>query len=268
MRSRTVAKHKQIVKELKRPDQFVDFWTRASHAIATFMGPRRKPALAAAVALAVVLVGAAIFNYWDETRRLAASQVLRRVQEIANADLLPDTKDTGKDADAPDTTAGKDKDAVPRFKTDGERQAAVVKELDAFLAAHGGTGLKAEALVMKGAALPELGKPDEAIAAYDGALAGRLDDRLRFVAHEGRGYAFEAKGELDKALAAFAQLNDDATIFQGFYKDRALYHRARLTEIKGDKVGAVEIYRQILAKVPDSAMKDEITDRLAVLEAK
>ncbi len=276
-----MAKHKQIVKELKRPDQFVDFWTHASQRIRAVLGPRRKPAIAAAVALAVVLVGASIFNVWDGNRRIEASRVLGHVQKIANADLLP-TVSEAKDADGkmqiklgPDGRPGGKsdaqddaKDGVPRFKTASERQTAVVKELDSFLTTHGTSGLKAEALIMKGSALLGLGRFDDAIAAYQSALDGRLDARLRFVAHEGQGYAYEGKRELDKALAAFGQIAGDAAAFGGFYQDRALYHKARLTEVKGDKAGAVAIYHQILDKVPDTAMKGEISDRLAVLEGK
>ncbi|MES1209570.1 MAG: tetratricopeptide repeat protein, partial [Pseudomonadota bacterium] len=112
------------------------------------------------------------------------------------------------------------------------------------------------------------GRFDDAIAAYQDALSNRLDERLRFLAHEGQGYAHEGKGDTDKALAAFAQISGDATAFGGFYQDAALYHKARLTEAKGDKSGAVAIYKQILDKVPETAMKDQITDRLALLEAK
>jgi tetratricopeptide (TPR) repeat protein len=259
-----VGKHKRIVKELKRPDQFVDFWTRASHWLASVVLPRRKPAIAVVVALVVVLIGAAIFNVWDETRRITASRTLARIQKIANADLLPDTS-SAKDSDAKDDEL---KDGIPRFKTVVERQTEVLKELDAFLAGHSGSGLRAEALIMKGGALLGVGRNDEAIAAYQTALDSRLDTRLRFLAHEGQGYAYEAKGNLDKALAAFGEIAGDATQFLGFYQDHALYHKARLSEVKGDKPGAVVIYRQILDKVPDTSMKEEIVDRLSVLEAK
>jgi tetratricopeptide (TPR) repeat protein len=261
-----VGKHKKIVKELKRPDQFVDFWTRASHTIATVVAPRRKPAIAVVVALAVVLVGAAIFNVWDQSRRLTASRKLARIQQIANAELLP-AASGAKEAEAADAK-DESKDGIARFKTIAERQTEVLKELDSFLATHAGAGLRAEALIMKGAALLGVGKNDEAIAAYQLALDGHLDARLRFLAHEGQGYAYEAKGDLDKAVAAFGQIAGDATQFHGFYQDRALYHKARLVEIKGDKSGAVTIYRQILDKVPDTSMKDEIMDRLSVLESK
>jgi tetratricopeptide (TPR) repeat protein len=253
-----VAKHKQIVKDLKRPDQFVDFWTHASQRVVAVVAPRRKPVIALVVALVVSFVGISIINYVDGNKRLAASRSLARIQEVANAELLDGTSDA---KDGP-------KDGVPRFKTYAEQQTAVLKELDAFLATSPAAGLKEEALVMKGATLLSAGKSDDAITSYQAALSGRLDARLRFLAHEGLGYAFEGKGDLDKALAAFGQLSSDATEFRGFYQDRALFHKARLTEAKGDKAGAVATYRQILDKVPDTTMKDEITDRLALLEAK
>jgi tetratricopeptide (TPR) repeat protein len=254
-----VVKRNKIVKELKRPDQFVDFWTRASHQIASFVGPRRKPAIAGVVALTVVVIGAAILSAWDASRRVDASRALTRIQEIENAELLPESGDTSETSRP---------DAIPRFKTAALRQGAVLKELDGFLAGHASAGLKSEALLMKGAALLGTARYDDAIAAYQAALDGRIEARLRFLAHEGLGYAHEGKGDLDGALAAFAQLATDANEFHGFYQDRALYHKARLTALKGDKPAAAALYRQVLDKVPDTAMHDEITDRLAVLEAK
>jgi len=256
-----VQKRKQIAKDLKRPDHFVDFWTHTWQRLAEVLAPRRKPAVAAAVALAVVLVGAAIFNYWDGTRRLAASRALVRVQQIQTAELLPATDDKNDiESDA--------RSDVPRFKTQPERQTAVLKELDTFLSQNGSSGLKAQAQIMRGGVLLAIGRFDDALGAYDAALSARLDARLRFLAHEGQGYAYEGKGDLDKAAAAFAKIAADAGAFQGFYQDASLYHKARLTELKGDKAGAVAIYKQILDKVPDTAMKDQITDRLALLEAK
>lgn len=254
-----MANRKKIAQELKRPDQFVDFWTRASQRLSQFVGPRRKPVIAAAVALGVVLVGASIFNVWDQSHRIEVSHGLSRALQIANADLL-------SDATKPDDAGSKTD--VPRFKTAGERSAAVLKELDAFLAVGASRGLKNEARLMKGATLLGMGRSDDAMTSYQEALNDKLDGRLRFLAHEGIGYAYESKGDLDQAMKAFGQIADDAAGFQGFYRDHALYHRARLTAAKGDKAGAVALYRQILEKAPEPSMKSEVTDRLAVLEAK
>ena len=256
-----MAKKTQIVKELKRPDQFVDFWTHAWNRIAAVLGPRRRPLLAVVTAAVVAAAGVAIFDQLDEGHRVTASEALDRITRIANADLTPAT------ADAPEAAAAKDD--VPHFKTDAERQTAVLKELDGFLGGAGGkTDLRDEALVMKGAALLQAGRFDDAAAAYQAALASKLSGRLKFLAHEGLGYAAEGKGDLDKALAAFALLTDDAKDFEGFYRDRAVYHKARLTERKGDRPGAVKLYKEVLEKNPDTALHDEISDRLALLEAK
>jgi tetratricopeptide (TPR) repeat protein len=258
LRSVAVPKQKKIVKELKRPDQFVDFWTRTWARGAEVLAPRQKPVIAAIVALIVVVTGAIVFQRLDEDHKVEASDALVRIQKIATADLETAPVDATKDV----------KDDVPHFKTAAERQTAVLKELDDFLSKHASTPLKDEALVMKGSQLLEAGKFDDAVAAYDGALAARLDPRLRFLAHEGKGYALEGKGDLDRAAAAFGELEQDAAAFNGFYKERAIYQKARVTERKGDKAGALKLYRQVLEKSSDSLLHDEITDRLAVLEAK
>jgi len=255
-----VAKHKQIVKDLKRPDQFVDFWTHTWQRVVAVLAPRQKPAIAAAVAIAVVVIGVSIFNFWDGSRHVEASRKLSRIQDIANAELLAEAADPALTPPA--------KSEVPRFKTAAERENAVVKELDQFLAGDATAGLKDEAFILKGAALLTLARHDDAIATYHSALGAKLDARLRFLAIEGLGYAYEGKGDLDRAISEFGKLGTEASGMRGFYEDRALYHKARLTALKGDKAGAVTIYKQILTKVPETGLKDDISDRLALIEAK
>ena len=266
-----MAKQKKIVKELKQPDHFVDFWTRSLTRLSEVIGPRQKPVIAGLVALIVAVTGIVIFQNVDDDHKVQASDVLVRIQKMAIADLEAPPPEPGADAAKaapPAADKDKDKDDVPRFKTAAERQQAVLKELDGFLAQGSSSALKAEALVLKGGQLLEGGRFDDAIAAYDSALGAKLDTRMRFLAHEGKGYAFEGKGDLDKAAAAFGELEQDAGAFHGFYKDRATYQKARIAERKGDQAGAVKLYKQLLEKSSDSPLHDEITDRLAVLEAK
>ena len=52
-----------------------------------------------------------------------------------------------------------------------------------------------EAALVRGGLLLDLGRADEAQAIYEKLLAGRLDARLRFLAHEGLGYALRTKGQ-------------------------------------------------------------------------
>jgi len=147
-----------------------------------------------------------------------------------------------------------------------------LKEADAFLAASPRSPLRAEAQLHRATYLSALQRTDEAIAAYTQLLSGGVEAPLRYLAQEGLGYAYEAKGELDKAADAFARLSDlaakESAKLDGFYQDRALYHKARIAEIKGNRAEAAKLYHEVLDKAPGTSLRDEISNRLAVLESK
>jgi len=249
-------------KELKKPDQFVSFWTKVSSDAARVLASQGRAVALGAGALAVVIVATVAFTQVRARRAEHASQSLARVDRIATADLLP----------ADGTAPAVNEDDVPRFKTDKERLEGALKELDAFIAANPGSGLRAEALLHRGSYLLGLQRYDDAVVAYTQLLGGSLEPSLRFLAQEGLGYAFEARGDLDKAADAFARLGDlaskDSGKAEGFYLDRALYHKARIAEIKGNRADAAKLYREVLDKAPGTSLRDEISNRLAVLESK
>ena len=139
---------------------------------------------------------------------------------MATADLLPADGSPAKE------------DSLPHFKTDKERLEAALKEVDGFLSAEPHSPLRREAQLQKAGLLLDLQRPDEAIPIYSDVLGSHLDGNLKFIAQEGLGYAYEAKGDLDQALAAFTKLAGDNP--KGFYHDRSLYHQARIAERKGN----------------------------------
>jgi tetratricopeptide (TPR) repeat protein len=255
-------------KELKRPDQFVSFWTTFWVDAARFASSRKRSLIIGASALATVIVGSIVFSEISERRAIRASDALDRVERIASAELLT--------ADAPAAAAAA---GIPRFKTDKERIEGSLAELDASQVAEKGGPLRGEALLLRGGFLLDLDRADEARAVYERALAGgKLDRRLRFLAGEGLGYAYERKGDLDRAAAAFDKLGDDAASQgqgqgqgqgqEGFYRDRAGYHKARLAEIRGNRDVAARLYHEVLDKNPTTSLRAEITNRLALLELK
>ena len=249
-----MATNKLTKKELKQPDQFVGFWQIASARLGRFAAKNAKVLVVSVSALTTVAVGMVVMSWVAEGRAARASAALERVQQIAGAELAA--------AGSPMKT-----DNIPRYATEKERLEGALAALDGhFKSAHG--PLADEAALVRGGFLLSLGRADEAQGTYEKLLAGRLDARLRFLAHEGLAYALERKGKLAEAQATFAKLGTDAMTLGDFYKDRARYQEARLAELQGNPTEATRIYHEVLEKNPTTSLREEISSRLALLELK
>jgi len=251
-------------KELKQPDEFVSFWTHAGEWASRVANERRRALLMGTSMLVTVVIGSLIFSTISDRHAKTASEALARIERLAAGDLRPE----GTPKTSPDGAPLAD-DGIPHFKTEKERDEAALKELDAFIATAGNP-LRAEGRLERGPLLLALGRAPEAITGYEELLGGKLDERLRFLAREGLGYAQESKGDLPAAAATFAKLDEDAAVFKegGFYQDRATYHKARIAELRGNADDAKKLYREVLDKNPTTSLRDEITNRLAMLELK
>jgi tetratricopeptide (TPR) repeat protein len=241
----------KLEKALKQPDQFVSFWSK----VGDWATARRK----AMLVLAVVMVGGTALGWgvqgYLQSRAERASQAFARIHRVATAALIPEKGEASFDDD------------LPHFKTERERLDAAVKEADSFIAGHGGSPLREKAELLKARYLVALGRAADAVPVYQ-RLTSSLDERLRFLAQEGLAYAQEESGQIDKALETLAALAERAKSNGNFFRDRALFNRARLLERKGDTKAAQKTYREVLSEVPTTALKEEINNRLAVLEGK
>jgi tetratricopeptide (TPR) repeat protein len=246
---------KKIGKELKSPDHFVSFWSRAG----TWLGARKKAMTWAVGAAALIVAVSWALQSWRASGAEHASRDFARINKIATAPLVPAAGETA-------ATPPADPE-LPKLKTERERLEAALKEADRFLGSHGSSSLRDEALLLKARFLVGLDRAGEAVPIYT-ELVGSLDRRLRFLALDGLAYAQEASGQIDKAVAAFGRVAEAAREQGNFLRDRALFNQARLLEGKGSGKEAEKIYRTILSEVPQTTLKEEVNARLAVLEGK
>ena len=251
-------KRKISPKELKRPDQFVDFWSRTSEAVGNYMSSHMRALIVSLTALATVVAGSVALSQVSERRSIKAAEALDRVQRMANAEIA-----------TPGATPPAD-DGIPHLASEKAQLEAALKELDGSFSGPHGT-LHAEAMLVRGSLLLNLDRAAEAVTNYQTLLADNLDRRLHFLAQEGLGYGYERLGKLDEAQAAFVKLGTDASGqggMGGFYKDRALFHQARIAELRSNPADATRIYHEVLDKNPTTSLREEITNRLASLEMK
>jgi tetratricopeptide (TPR) repeat protein len=230
------AHHELTRKEMKGPDKFQVAATEA----ASWAHQRRRQILLAGVAAFAVLAAMLGLSAYLEGQRAAAGSLLFRALGAASGEVssipLPGV----------DTT----------FKTNEEKQRAVLEAAGKVRERHGGSRAAATAALLEGDAHLSLGEWDKAIAAYQSFLdKAPSDDSLRFAGLDGLARAQEGKGDLAAAAASWergAQVD--------FFKDRATLERARVLAKAGKKDEAQKALEGISKESPLSV---EAQERLA-----
>jgi predicted negative regulator of RcsB-dependent stress response len=237
-------------KQKSKEDEFVSFWHHVYNKAAPY-----ATAIAVTLASAVVVWFVAFgITSWIDHRAEAAAEAFGRAVKIYDADLATDDSPPKTDEENP----------IPRFKTDKERAEAALAELDSVDKKFGGSNVAKDALVFRAGVYYDLGRFDEAAASYRKFLEGaKKDVPLSVLAREGVGLCAEARGQLDEALSAYQALEPKTG---DYFRDRALYDQARIHLKKGDKQKAAALYQQVLTKMPQTPLRDEIQTQLALLE--
>ena len=234
--------------------------------VARVIKPYSRPIGIGAAGLLVVIIAGIIWSGVQEKKAGEATAELGKVLDTASARV----EDSGPDIEA--LTTGREPEPA-RFKTFKDRSEAEIAAVQAFESTHGSSTVAKRAKLVQAGALYDLGKYDEAVAAYKIFLESGPGPEVALVAREGIGYALEAKAlaqadaaarnaGLDEALKAYTDIaaND---------KDpghaTALYHQARIRALKGDKPGAIELYNKVLKDNPGLILTEQITGRLALL---
>jgi hypothetical protein len=243
---------------LEPSEAALNTWEKAQGSIA----PYRNKILALLATVIVVLLAVGIYGWWSKQRETAATLGFQRAVETAQARV------TGSDPvpalDLPGTPADE-----TTFKTSLEKHQATLAALDQL---QDGSSVAKHAGLLRAGVLYDLGRFDEAAAAYR-EVAG-LGGALAMIGREGVGLSLEAKAlaekdanartaGLDAALAEYKQLQPED---KGFYRDMALYHQGRILALKGDKPGAIALFKELTQKFASSPQAREARTRLELLE--
>lgn len=198
-------------KELKQPDAFQKVGYEARD---WFLERGRLLAMIAGAVVAAGLL-AAIVSYVSSRGESRASQALADALALAERPVATEPNAA--------QLAGTEKP----FATQQEKEQAIQKALSDLRTEHAGTDAAQSATLPLAQAEYRLGNLDPALALYDAFLkSAPSNEPLRALAMEGRGYVFEAKGDLDGALTAFNDLAAAKTA--GMLAGMGNYHRARI----------------------------------------
>jgi tetratricopeptide (TPR) repeat protein len=234
-------------KELREPDAFM----KLGGGIRQWLQDRVGVVAGVVAALVLGLGGVALADYFDKRGEDRAAQALGAALKIAERPVSATATTTGDDAP---------------FKSEQEKDEAIKKAMMELRSAHRGTRAARTATLVAAEASLRLKQHDEAIQILGEYLrdAGE-DDPLRAAALEGQGYAWEAKGDLEKALAAFEQLSRESKT--DFLAGMGLYHRGRLLQQQDKKEEAAKTFADIAAAHPGTQAALKADERLGQLKA-
>jgi len=241
-----LATNRLTQKELRAPDAFQRVGGEARH----WMEVHRTALVWAVVVVAVGAVAVAV-----------ASSLSTRGEERAARALGAALQSLDRPVGEP--TPG---ESQKPFATQAEKDRSLAGSLTSFRSEWGSTvSSTTAALPLAGAEL-RLAQPDGAQTHFSDFLARAASKQiLRAAALEGEGLAWEAKGQLDRALDAFDRMSREDSA--GFLAGMGLYHRARILALQGKKVEAAKAYQELVTAQPGTAASRLALDRLSLLAA-
>ncbi len=121
------------------------------------------------------------------------------------------------------------------------------------------------AALVRAARLMREGSFADAQASYGKFLERHSDHELSYLAREGLALSLEASGDVDAAVVELDTLAGDTG---AFYRDQALFHKARMLEGLGKADEALTTYKLYVEEYPldqDSLAREAVVERLKEL---
>lgn len=238
--------YKKTQRELKRPDEFQKIGEQA----VPWMERHGKTVVGAVLGLAGLGLVFAIYDTLSNRNEQQAQH------ELGNALRILERPVKAEGDAAPGEPAP--------FKTETEKDEALVAGLTEFRSKHAGRVAATNAALSLGQALLRLGRPAEALPLIDEYLQkSPPEDLLRPAAWEAKGYALEAEKKYDEAMVAFDALSKENKT--DFMKGMGQYHSARILILKGDKAGAAKQLSELETQAPGTAAARLAKERVALL---
>jgi tetratricopeptide (TPR) repeat protein len=155
---------------------------------------------------------------------------------------------------------------IPLLDEEAERAQRVEKALADLHSAADDSEANRVADLMRAAQQVKDGKFGDAIATWSAFIEHNPEHELVFLAREGKALALEANGDTEGALG---ELDTLAGQKGDFYRDQALFQKARILEAAGRTDEALAIYEQYIEEYPldqDSIAKPQVVERLRELK--
>lgn len=232
------------------PDAFQVVGGEAS----SWMMKHERKIIIGAAAIVLLAGGAAVVSYLGDRAQGKASQALGTSLKTIAAPI----------AGSPEAEmAPPDELTYPTLQA---RDEATVESMAAFRNEFSGTLSAKTATVAEAQALYRLGRHAEAQKAFESFLSSAAKGSpMRLSAIEGLGYSYEAQGQKDAALKAFADLQSEAT--GAFLVGMGDFHRARILATEGKLDEAAKAFRAVADAHPGTAAGRLAEERLTLLAA-
>lgn len=199
---------------------------------------------------------------WIAARRMAHRAIETRLLAEAVGDVARGSVDEGRASQASER---KLPFPNPVFADEGKQAMAIDTALRELREDAEGSAADVASELVRAARALETAEFADAEAKYRAFIERHLEHELLFLAREGLALALVGQNELDEANTELERLSGQPG---DFYRDQALWQRARLLEHRGDRDGAIELYKQYATEYPlrdESLACREVIGRLEAL---
>ncbi len=252
--------------DIEEQDEFVSGMER----VIKTLKPFAKQLIIGSTVILIAVVSAIGYNMYKNKKAAAASEMYSNALRLYEDPVMSDEEaQLIKSLNLPNQ---RDFVSHPSVKIRAEKTLVILEQLRSE---YGSTDPAEAARLFHAGVLFDAERYDAAADMYDEFAGSDAPADQRAIAREGLGYAREAnalaakdasarQAGLEAALAAFEQVQPDA---EGVLRDRALYHQARVLQSLDRKDEAVALYNEVLDTMPMTALRRDINNRLAALDA-